>query len=964
MNRWTLLVTVCVVCEVLPLFAQSEAYIGSPFGVGCAVLKMPPKETPRGLGMDGILLFERNNRIFYPVVEQRKIPTAVTDIFQNSKRPVGRLLGDILEQETGSVAVYFLFDGRSAPLNLSMMTVRENPVTVTPKNAPRQYQNLLKKWWEQYNKNADRPENDYPPVVSEYLLNMLSYRLGLPRAETRAPFLEKLLYEETGFSPGQRSKLFDAERARFFAPEQFQFPADQKLPVSLGDLIPQQTGRSPVVSIPSAEDSAQTTDTAGSTEEKPQKPATSFWSSVTQKFSAAVFQGSQKVSPNDPQKKYEREGIESMAFHVPPHCFYIRFGSFRNFLWFQNLTELWGGDMRNLIAMRAFKNGGNSRFETELAVKQDALAELFGNSVIEDIAVIGTDLDFDEGGSFGLLFKAKNNTLLANEFRQKRKNAVKNDSTLEEKTLKTGGHEVSFLSAPDHHVRSFYAAVGDYHLVSRSEKIMRDFIALHTETEGISVKHPSLGELAEFQNLRAVMPPDGKDTIFIYFSRPYFYNLTSASYWIETRRRNQAAAGIDLLKLGSLAAAGEGGRTGNQTVPQWVNRLASHGYIPQSFGPLPDGSRTVFRSWSDVSDSARGYRGRFLPVADHLAVTATSAEVQQYQQMCRDFFANWGNLDPLAATFRHTPAESEEGKMERITIDIHMAPLSRKNAETLRQTMGEPMTVQFGTIAGNIASFEISLKEKFFFGGLQNSIPPQSPGERPRLPERITSAAILQGELFPRDLVSGYMGLAGTPGTLLQLMDIGFPPYDDAAGYARGITGGWRRHAGPYTLYSQQRELLDRISPQLGLVPAEIPAQFRLKIQNLNSAAVTPVLNNLGFARTRNTSKGNALLLNQLHMQFHVNGPECKNVAEELLLSEMVCPLGGEYRFQTFGQGTPLGFWTSTALEQSPDDGFFAMKAPAGFVSPPLNWFRGLQADALLAPDAVSIHADLLMLLP
>jgi len=957
----------------MPLFAQSEAVTGMPIGVGCVVLNISQEEAAQGLGLDGIMIFEQNNRVLYPVVEQRTVPPAVTNTFQNTQRPVGRLVGNILGQISPSVAIYFLFDGKPEPLRIRATTAHGTQLTLVPRHAPLRFRQLLGEWWDKYNKNANRATNDQPPVVSEYLRNMLSYRLGLQRPENEPSFLQKLVYEETGFQLNPDTKLFDAQRSLFFDSKQFLFPADQPLPVSLGDLIKQQTGPTSVVPVATSgeeQEEEQGEEQGEKREEEqgegsPQK-SSSLWSTLTRKFSAAISDN-KKVQPVEEQ---EIEGIESLAFHVPSHCFYIRFGSFTNFLWFQDTVELWGGDMRNLIALQTIKNSSNDRFEKELVVKRDTLSNLFGSSVIDDIAVIGTDLYFDEGGSFGLLFKAKNNQLLALDFQQKRKDAMKADKTIEEKILKMDGQTVSFLTTPDNHVRSFYVVMGNYHLISRSEQLVRDFIALHAKTEGIRVKVPSLGELAEFHRIREIMPPQQDNTIFLYFSRPYFYNLTSPPYWIESRRRNLAAAGIELLQLGSLAATGEGLTSSNlpSNLPnlndQWVAMLRHQGFIPRNFGPLPDGSRTVFRSWSDVSDSVRGHRGTFLPIADNLVTKVTVEETRLYQQMCREFFSDWGNLDPLAVSLQHVPQESPEGKMERITIDVRMAPLSTKNGKTLRQRIGKPMYQKLAPVEGNIASFELALQDQFFFGGMQNSIPTPMSGERPKLLEQITSAALFQGELFPRDLVSGYMGLSGSPGTLLQLMDLGFPPQNDAAGYSQNVVGGWRRHFGPFTLYSQDRSLLGRVSPQLTFVPAEMPAQFRLEIQDPTNSKIAPILNNLGFARTRSTSKGNTLFLNQLHVQLHVSGPECKKVAEKLLGNEMVCPLGGMYEFRPLKPEGVQGLWTSTALDQTKDEGLFATKAPDGFVSPPLNWFRGTKAAALVASDAVSVHAEVQMLLP
>jgi len=122
------------------------------------------------------------------------------------------------------------------------------------------------------------------------------------------------------------------------------------------------------------------------------------------------------------------------------------------------------------------------------------------------------------------------------------------------------------------------------------------------------------------------------------------------------------------------------------------------------------------------------------------------------------------------------------------------------------------------------------------------------------------------------------------------------------------------------------------------------------------TARIAPTLNHLGYLRTCDTTRGNLRLLNDLQMQFRINGQDCKDVAEQLLGAELICPLKGQYVYQPYGDAAyGMGRWNATALGTA---------APVGFLAPPLNWFRGGKLDALLSDDAVSIHADFDMLLP
>ena len=100
----------------------------------------------------------------------------------------------------------------------------------------------------------------------------------------------------------------------------------------------------------------------------------------------------------------------------------------------------------------------------------------------------------------------------------------------------------------------------------------------------------------------------------------------------------------------------------------------------------------------------------------------------------------------------------------------------------------------------------------------------------------------------------------------------------------------------------------------------------------------------------------------QLAQQLRIPGEACMDAAELLLDAKLVCPLGGEYAWTANPDGS--GYWTSTALVDRPTGGLLTTQAPEGFVAPPLSWFRGLDLDVKMTPEALSVHAELIMQMP
>jgi hypothetical protein len=865
------------------LKSSADAVCGRPLGVGRLTVNLPREMLPEPLGAEGLRLDETKGRALYPAVHAPGAGAVVQEILREGspllkKRPlargIGGLVGSLLEQSP-SVTIYFLFRG-DTPLELTLRGRSAHRFMVTPRADPAVYAALLAAWWRQYTAPPGLLETkpDYPPLVGNYLSATLARRLNLklPPGKQVPPWLQQL-DQELGLTLGTESIRVAIEQQRILGLRSPDQPADQPLPEPISPPAPE-------VSPPAA----------------------------------------------DVQ-------VEPVALRVPEECFYLHFASFDNFVWFQDTLARWGGDLQNLLATRGLDHGISQQIEEQLVLKLTDLSRLLGPTVIAEVAILGTDTFFREGASFGVLFHARNNAMLAADITGGRLARLAGGAVKEEK-ITIGSRTVSLLSSPDGRVRSYYVADGDYHFVTTSRTLVQRFLETASGTG-------ALGRLKAFRHARAIMPLARQDTVFVYLSEAFFRNFTSPRYRVEMVRRLEAGADIDLVRLARLAAAAEG------KPAETIEQLIAGELLPPDFGPRGDGSRTVLEG-GQVYDSLRGHSGAFLPIPETPVRRVTPAEASAYRKFADFYRRKWGGrMDPtIIAIKRHALPRNRE----RVVLDARLSPFAQEHFELLSRWAGPPSRQRLAPVKGDLVAGEVALRDQYLFGGLQDSRPPL---------QIVGTSAVPVGR--PRDLLVGYLGTSGAMG-LLGFLDAQILRRPDDQGYSSNLLGLHRWQIGDFTVFSLHPEVLAAVTPQLRFQQAERPAQLRLHVGDPSEARMAAFLNDLGYVRTRETSLGNLRLMSSLSQQFHVPPKDSKTVAEELLGAKLICPLGGKYFFQETPEGG--GWWTSTALEGSPGGSVLSGQAPAGYQAPPLSWFRGLELEATMTEQILSAHAEVVMQLP
>ncbi len=892
----------------------SLAIYGSPFGVVSFEVPLPPQASADGVR---VLVTDDENRLFYPATVVRTVevkdppaplpgrlrPGGLIDRVRNAIRSDNSRLVPV------AVSVTALFRGEG-PLRIQLngdigqrLTIQ--PVDAAPNAAGGQglpgdaYAALLDRWWRNYNAQAQRARRngDYPMLMHDYLAAMLAHRMQLPWPLTPE----------------------DPDEAKAAANKKLAEPLGTLALLSaiepLRDEILQQTLTKPRHEALASE---------------PLPPAPAWAPTLLPPVPAEV-------------------PVEALATHVPPECFYLRFGSFANYLWFQDLSARNGGDLAQIVLVRGFNYETSRRMERMLNTRMTAIAKMFGDQVISDMAIIGRDMYMKEGASLGVLFASKNRALLMTSMESERKQAIGNLPGATMQDVEIGGQKVSFLSTPDNSVRSFLVSHGDYVLLTSSRHLAERFLQV---AEG----GQSLAQLDSFRWARQWMPEANGYSVFAYFSPEFFHGLVDPAYQVELRRRLEAIAHIELAEVATLAAKAEG-------IEPTVEAMTAAGLLPEWFDQRADGSKTL-RLNDKWIDSRRGARGSFLPIVDVEVDSVNATELERVERLTRFYQSQWQQMDPMLVGLRRFKSDADPLD-ERVGLEAYVAPFAKEKYGWVGDLLAPAAPVAVAMPVDDIASVQLLMngttpltaprQPYHLFAGVKDMLPP-SPGDMKGL---IKTLRALKA-------TPGYLGAYPQPGYLDQL-PLGFSvARPDIMGISRSLIGLYRWQSGGFSVLSFDRSILESLLPVMQPVRVDDSAQVRVNIRNLEGSRIATWVNDQWYERASRASHGNAQLLDAMVQQLKVPGRQAMTTAERMLDVKLNCPLGGQFAFTALPGAKPegaaepaLGWWTSSAwaTEQIQADG--TVGPPPDYLAPWLRWFRGVRLHLTQFPDRLAVVGTL-----
>lgn len=362
--------------------------------------------------------------------------------------------------------------------------------------------------------------------------------------------------------------------------------------------------------------------------------------------------------------------VGSLARKVPEDCFFAEFGSLTKLLDVLDSGDLWSKHVLHQTSGSARSQQVAERLKRQLAVETNPLLRQFYDLVVEEVALTGSDLFFNEGSDLTMLFRFKQPLVFKTRMDGFLQAAEKADAGVRRSKGKSGGIDYVHLTNADRTVH-VYSAYPEANLHVRSNSLPafeRALAAIQGKSaDGRAVRR--LGDTAEFAFIRTLMPRGAKEEDgFLYLSDAFIRKLVGPSSKLTERRRVLCYNHLRMIGHASLMHRSEFGR-----VPDSLEALDKSQCSPGLFGTgelaCPDGGKyTLSADGTSGVCSHHGHCRDLVPCIEHPVAQVTGEEADEYNAFLTQYNQYWRTFfDPIGVRIKASP---EQYRLETIVLPL------------------------------------------------------------------------------------------------------------------------------------------------------------------------------------------------------------------------------------------------------------------------------------------------------
>lgn len=351
---------------------------------------------------------------------------------------------------------------------------------------------------------------------------------------------------------------------------------------------------------------------------------------------------------------------EPLARATPAEFWYARFDDIRVLLRVLDEADTWITPVAHIMEERAEVRELSLRYQRQLGLRRTGLAKALGHTVVERVALMGSDPYLREGSDLTFVFELRNQAVFDTELSRHLDEHRAEVPGITKSTLTHGTHTITVHRDPTGAVRQHRVQVDDLAVVSNSAAAIRAVL------DAIDGKGRRLSDDQDLAYMLARDP--GEHDGFAFLGDRFIAQVVGPKQKVLAARRQQALA--ELLTPG-YAALLYGWLEGK--APADTEALIAAGLLDRTELRHAGGEPIDFEPGGMARSAVWGSPDALTPLIDLPAPTLiTEAERTAYDAFARGYQDYWRQfMDPIAIRLDL----EDEGDEATATIDVRVLPL-------------------------------------------------------------------------------------------------------------------------------------------------------------------------------------------------------------------------------------------------------------------------------------------------
>jgi hypothetical protein len=369
--------------------------------------------------------------------------------------------------------------------------------------------------------------------------------------------------------------------------------------------------------------------------------------------------------------------IFPVAKLVPFDNYYCHFSSLSKEIEATDLLKQWGTSLLRSATVSARDSDLPKRYMDQLCIDVSQLARLFGDLVIGEVAITGSDPFLREGSDVAVLIAVKNRPMFDTIMQTYLAQTLAANPGTQVTKSDYQGVAIESYATPDRRVNAYLAWVGEYKVHANSLPLLKRIL------DTAAGRGRSMAENLDFQYMRTIFPgtADQEDG-FLYFSDAHIRKLLSPLWKIEEQRRVVCQNHLRMIgNAATLYRTDKGLHPGEKNAVATVEQLLAEQFLKKEVTVCPDGGAYTLDMEGVAQCSCHNRLRYCTPVSELTLGKVSQTEAQDYKTFVDRYNSYWSRyFDPIGIRFR---------LKDRIEVETCILPLIENSVyNQLREIIG------------------------------------------------------------------------------------------------------------------------------------------------------------------------------------------------------------------------------------------------------------------------------------